>query len=298
MALGYKALILAGVSLAVLPTWATNHFAGIVAGNSIGGASTYTCRTAAQWNTLATNAKNSGFKSIHIEGFDCNALDLASSAAAAAGIQVLAGIYASGGTIAASTTQINNDVQTFRAAYAKYGAQRYVGLAVGNEVQDSPANIMAKVDDVRGYLQSVGVTTPVSTTHVWVTIRDNPILCSADFVGANAHAFYDGSVTSAQAGTFLTSTVIPALQNACPGKKLYITETGWPSRGGANGAAVASLGDEANALSKLNCAARDEPSVSVYAFEYDDQVWKGNDNERSFGIWGKFNLQNDVFAAC
>ena len=28
----------------------------------------------------------------------------------------------------------SNDVQTFRAAYAKYGAGRYVGLTVGNEV--------------------------------------------------------------------------------------------------------------------------------------------------------------------
>lgn len=45
---------------------------------------------------------------------------------------------------------------------------------------------MAKVYDVRGYLGSVGVTTPVSTVHTWVDIRANPALCGADFVGANA----------------------------------------------------------------------------------------------------------------
>lgn len=41
-------------------------------------------------------------------------------------------------------------MQTFRNAYAKYGAGRFVGLTVGNEVNDSVGNIMAKVYDVRG----------------------------------------------------------------------------------------------------------------------------------------------------
>lgn len=280
-----------------LPSLATNNFAGVGASNSIGGTSSYTCRTQAQWNTVANDAKNSGFNSIRITGFDCNALDLASSAAAAAGIQVLAGIYVTG-TIASSITQINNDVQTFRAAYARYGAGRFVGLTIGNEVNDSVGNIMAKVYDVRGYLGSVGVTTPVSTVHTWVAIRDNPALCGADFVGANAHAFYDGGRTSGQAGDFVFKTVVPALKAACPGKKVIITESGWPSRGGNIGVAVASLGDERNALLNLNCACRDDRSVSVYAFEYDDQFWKANDNERSFGIFGKFNLLGDVFAPC
>ncbi|KAG6905208.1 hypothetical protein DXG01_004171 [Tephrocybe rancida] len=283
------------LSVLATPIVATNYFAGIGASNSISGSSSYTCRTASQWNALASDAKNSGFKSIRIIGFDCNALDLASSAAAAAGIQILAGIYASGGTIAASITQINNDLQTFRAAYAKYGAGRYVGLTIGNEVNDSAGNIMAKVHDVRG---SVGVTTPVSTVHTWVAIRDSPALCGADFVGANAHAFYDGGRTSGQAGDFVFKTVVPALRAACPGKKLIITESGWPSRGGSFGAAVASVSDERNALLNLNCACRDDTNISVYGFEYDDQIWKENDNERSFGIFGKFNLLGDVFAPC
>ncbi|KAF5327715.1 hypothetical protein D9619_004676 [Psilocybe cf. subviscida] len=275
---------------------ATNHFAGVAVSNSINSGS-YTCRTQAQWNTVANDAKSQGFGAIRIIGFDCNALDMASSAAAAAGIKVMAGIYVQG-TIAQGLTGINNDVQTFRAAYAKYGGGRFVGLTVGNEVNDSPVNIMAKVYDVRGYLGSVGVSTPVSTVHTWVEIRDNPALCGADFVGANAHAFYDGGRTSGQAGDFVFKTVVPALKAACPGKKVYITESGWPSRGGSNGVAVASVSDEHNAILNLNCACRDDTSVSVFAFEYDDQAWKSNDNERSFGIFGKIGLNGDAFAPC
>ena len=55
-----------------------------------------------------------------------------------------------------------------------------------NEVNDSADNIMAKVYDVRGYLGSVGVYTPVSTAHTWYFISQNPQMCGADFGAANA----------------------------------------------------------------------------------------------------------------
>lgn len=72
--------------------------------------------------------------------------------------------------------------------------------------------------------------------------------------------------------------------------------SGWPSRGSANGVAVASISNEQTALVSLNCASRDDTSISVFAFEYDDQLWKANDNERSFGIFEKLSL-NDIFNA-
>ncbi|KAF9566944.1 glycoside hydrolase [Agrocybe pediades] len=277
---------------------ASNHFAGINAANSKGGANAYTCRTQADWNNLASTAKDSGFKAIRILGFDCNALDLASDAAARNGLQVLAGIYISG-SVASAMTQINNEVQLFRQAYQKYGAGRYVGLTIGNEVNDATGSIMAKVYDVRGYLRSVGVSTPVSTVHTWVRIRDEPALCGGDFVGANAHAFYDGNVASGDAGNFVFSTVVPSLKSKCPGKKIIITESGWPSRGNRFGSkAVASSGDERSAISSLNCASARDPSVSLYAFEADDQLWKGNDNERSFGLFNKVKFNGDILNAC
>ncbi|KAJ6525579.1 glycoside hydrolase superfamily [Mycena vulgaris] len=278
-----KSSILASVLLFPLAVFGTNHFAGVTASNSIGNNGVYTCRTQAQWNQVANDAKSLGMVSIRILGFDCNALDLASAACAQAGISLLAGIYIDG-SVGGAITQINNDVQTFRAAVAKYGAGRYVGLTVGNEVQDSAANIMAKVFDVRGYLNSIGINVPVSTVHTWNFIRDNPIMCGADFAAANAHAFYDPPSTSSNANNFITNTVLPTLRNACPGKTIRITESGWPSRGGQVGAGVASIQDELTALQGLNCAAQ---NVLMYAFEYDDQLWKSNDNERSFGIWGK-----------
>jgi hypothetical protein len=73
--------------------------------------------------------------------------------------------------------------------------------------------------------------------------------------------------------------------------------SGWPSRGSTNGVAVPSIPNERSAFASLNCACRDDTSIFVYAFEYDDQGWKANDNERSFGISGKLNF-GDIFASC
>lgn len=204
---------------------ATNHFVGIAASNSIGGTSTFTCRTPQQWNDLANTAKTNGFRSIRIIGFDCNALEWASSAAKAAGLTILAGIYYTG-SVASSRPSINNDVKTFLAAWNKYGAERYVGLTVGNEIySDTLNNVVAEVDDVRNQLRAAGVQTLVSTSHTWVMIRDNPtILCRTDFVAANAHAFYDTNTIAAKAGDFVFKVVVPALQRACPGKQITITE--------------------------------------------------------------------------
>ncbi|KAF9048858.1 glycoside hydrolase family 17 protein [Panaeolus papilionaceus] len=203
------------------------------------------------------------------------------------------------GPVANSNDGIDADVRTFISAVQNFGEGRYIGLTVGNEVADSPPNIINKVNQVRSTLRSSGINTPVSTVHTWVDIRTNSLFCQGDFVGANAHAFFDGNFNSGQAGDFVFQTVVPALKSVCPGKNILITESGWPSRGNNNGAAVASLGDERNALLNLNCACRDDTSVSVFAFEYDDQNWKqDNENERSFGIFGKFDLNGDVFAPC
>lgn len=276
---------------------AVNNFGGLTMSNSIGGSGSYTCRTQAQWNDLANAAAGAGFKSIRIEGFDCDALNLASSAATSVGFRVMAGIFFDG-TVAANDAAINDQVNQFIDAVRQFGAERYIGLSIGNENTDAPTNIMNKVSQVRNTLLAAGISIPVSTVQTWIAIRDNPVFCQGDFVGANAHAFYDGNTVSDQTGNFVIHNVVPVLRSVCGGKQLFITESGWPSRGNSNGVAVASLADERSALLNLNCACRDDTSVSVFAFEYDDQIWKGNDNERSFGIFGKLDLNGDVFAPC
>ena len=180
--------------------------------------------------------------------------------------------------------QINQDVGVFVNTVKKYGANNIDGLTIGNEVADTPKNIMQKVWDVRGYLNNViGYKGPVSTVHTWVEVMNNPILCDADRVTVNAHAFYDGNVQAPGAGNFIANVVIPNIKRVCAPyaavKNIIITESGWPSRGPNFKAAVASLPNEQAALKSLNCASK---STKIMAFEADDSTWKnGNDNEKS-----------------
>ena len=166
----------------------------------------------------------------------------------------------------------------------KYGASNIDGLAIGSEVNDSPSNIMQKVWDVREHLNNdVGYNGPISTVHTWVQVMNNPVLCDADRVTVNAHAFFDGNVQAGNAGNFIRDTVLPNIRRVCASysavNDIVITESGWPSRGNSNGAAVPSLGNEAAAIRSLNCVSK---SAKIFAFEADDSVWKSsNDNEKS-----------------
>ena len=160
------------------------------------------------------------------------------------------------------------------------------GLTIGNEVADTPQHIMQKVWDVRGHLHNViGYKGPVSTVPTWVEAMKNPILCDADRVTVNAHAFYDGKVHAADAGDFITHVVIPNIKKACAPypavKNIIITESGWPSRGGNFGVAVPSHANEQAALKSLDCAAK-STRVKIIVFEADDSTWKkANENEKS-----------------
>ena len=101
--------LLTSLTLIAISVRGANNFAGFALSNSATGTTAYTCRTqdqvseafqfsrlcwsGVQWNTIANDAKSSGFGSIRLTGFDCDALDLASSAAAMHGLDILAGIF-------------------------------------------------------------------------------------------------------------------------------------------------------------------------------------------------------------
>jgi exo-beta-1,3-glucanase (GH17 family) len=95
-----------------------------------------------------------------------------------------------------------------------------------------------------------------------------------DVVMVNIYPFFD-RVAVADA----VSTVFPgALQHvsrlyAHTGKRLLVGETGWPSAGPANGAAVPGGANQAHYLRGLGRYAK-STGVSVFLFEMFDEPWK------------------------
>jgi len=69
-------------------------------------------------------------------------------------------------------------------------------------------------------------------------------------VGINAHPYFDASGIPSGAGSFVLSQ-ISITQSACDGKTVYVTETGYPHSGAANGGNVPNYANQGIALASI-----------------------------------------------
>jgi exo-beta-1,3-glucanase (GH17 family) len=98
-------------------------------------------------------------------------------------------------------------------------------------------------------------------------------------VHANIHAYFDASSVATDAGTFVLNQ-ITLVQNACGGKQVIVSESGWPSGGANNGDAIASAIAQASAIASLR-AITGQALITFFSFTND--LWKAAGIEQSFG---------------
>lgn len=161
-----------------------------------------------------------------------------------------------------------------------------------NQGSASASQLVAAINTAKGVLKPAGYTGPVVYVDTFnAMIAQNKIdssLCDAsDYSAANAHAFFDSSIVASGAGAWLAQTV-KDIAASCPGKKVVITESGWPSAGTANGAAVPKLGNQQTAISSIKSAV---PGNGLILFSAYNDLWKVNADwnffaEQSYGIYG------------
>jgi exo-beta-1,3-glucanase (GH17 family) len=144
---------------------------------------------------------------------------------------------------------------------------------------------------------SAGYTGPVVAVDTFIAILNNPSLCQAsDYIAANAHAYFDGTVAAAGAGAWVAQQA-QKLGALCAGKGVLITgisypisllmaESGWPSAGDSNGAAVASPGNQATAKSSI-LSTMSNKCVLFSAF---DDAWKAPGQYGIEQYWVLFHL--------
>ena len=133
-----------------------------------------------------------------------------------------------------------------------------------------------------GQLRSAGFTGIVSTVETVGTYQQYPALCAAveTTVHANIHPYFDPNTSSSNAGTFVVNQR-GLVSAACGGKTVIISETGWPSAGGSNGAAIASSSDQAAAIASIKAATNND---GVTWFSYTNDPWKPAGVEQNFGM--------------
>ena len=160
-----------------------------------------------------------------------------------------------------------------------------VTISVGNEVVNqglfSVSTVISTTAVVRSQLRayiftpdrpnlSAGYNGPVVAVDTFIAILNNPNLCKAsDYIAANAHPYFDGNVAASGSGTWVAQQA-SKLSSLCGGKDVLITESGWPSAGGSNGAAVPSKPNQRTAKAAILSSLKNK-CVLFSAF---DDGWK------------------------
>lgn len=200
------------------------------------------------------------------------------------GMKVLLGIWL-GGDKKANAQQVELGIDAAR----KY-PQVLRGVIVGNEVllrgDLSPAQLAGYLHEVR-----TAVSVPVTYADVWEFWLRHPELAgSVDYLTIHILPYWEDTPVSPERAVQHVATVYAKVQQAFPGRRVMIGETGWPSAGRPRQAASASVVNEARYLREflVYAATVQMPYNVIEAF---DQPWKRAQEGTAGGYWGIFDAQ-------
>lgn len=225
--------------------------------------------------------KLSGYETIRLYGVDCNQVEAALSGFSE-GQKLFAGIF--------DVDNILSDVETLAKAVKNHGGWDVVStVSIGNELVNAgsatPAQIGKYVSEGRSALKSQGYTGPVVNVDTFIAVINNPDLCEhSDYMAVNAHAFFDGYVSAKEAGDWV-SLQLQRVSTACGDKKkVFITETGWPTKGDSNKVAVPSTDNQKAALQSIS----DKCGNDVTFFNAYNDMWKQPGPYNAEQYWGVY----------
>ncbi|KAH6909190.1 glycoside hydrolase superfamily [Coprinopsis sp. MPI-PUGE-AT-0042] len=207
-----------------------------------------------------------------------------------------------------------------RDALTTYGADHISGITVGNEFMlnyitshnssnpnsaignQGAALLISNITDTRNMLRSMNLhtTIPVGNSDAG-SYFNNHVLAAIDYGLANVHPWF-ANVSIQQSGAWTTNffeSVDIAAANAQSNKpKMYIAETGWPSKSSdvahaSNGPSRASIGNLQSYLDTFVCQANSAGTPYFY-FELYDEAWKDAQFGGVEGWWGLFTANRTL----
>lgn len=224
-----------------------------------------------------------GYGSIRMYGVDCDQVAPIVSIAREKNWEVFAGVF--------DINSVEQEVETMSKAL-NGDWSNIKTVSVGNEGvnngQYSVSDVKAAVEKARECLSESGYSGDVVTVDTFTAAINNPGLCDVgDYVAVNCHAFFDGGVTADKSGKFVLEQT-QRVSEACGGKRVVITEAGWPSQGNTNGKAVPSKENQKAAVKDL----KDNFSSDLYMFTAYNGYWKQSDADK-FGIEAYWGIYGD-----
>jgi len=218
---------------------------------------------------------------VRIYGTSCNQTATVLQACKQNNLKLFAGIS----DLSTLTPEIQLIIEAANSDWSNFDT-----IAIGNELVNSgaasPSAVAAAVGTARGLLGAAGYPGKIVTVDTLVATVANPILCTcSDYCAVNNHPFFNANTAASEVSSFFESSVANLVAVAS-GKEIVITETGWPTCGSANGAAVPSLANQATALSAIKAAHPNAVILSAY-----NDLWKTNsagtfNAEQCWGVGG------------
>ncbi|CAL8575108.1 hypothetical protein XPA_001051 [Xanthoria parietina] len=242
------------------------------------------CKSSSEIATDVAAIAAKAFSSLRLYSTDCNGLSAVATAAQSHNLNLILGVYISNGGISIARPQIAEIVSWANSNGHWKGVEMIV---VGNEAVfnnfASASELARFVSEARSAFKSAGYDGPVTLTEtVDILAKNADVLCPAsDIAAANIHPFFNGKVTASGAGEFVASQ-LELLAQTCPGKEVYNLETGWPSKGSANGVAVPGSWEQKAAVEGIRKMAGGKSTF----FSFVDDEWK---EEGEWGVersWG------------
>lgn len=164
-------------------------------------------------------------------------------------------------------------------------------LIVGNEVlHRGDFSVQQYIDYIRRVKQKVRV--PIATAELLHSWLEHPELADeVDIVGVQIYPFWGGLTIDKAARNTLES--VQQLQARFPGKRVVLTEFGWPTEGGTIGDAAATPENAARYLREV-IPLLNENQIEYMYFSLTDEKWKQGDEGGPGPHWGLLHSNGQV----
>lgn len=223
---------------------------------------------------------------VRIYGTDCDQVRNVNAAAKAIGCKVMLGVW--------DINRVNEETDLIANAIGKDWS-RVHSISVGNELVNNGQATASQVTDAVGRarqrLRKAGYKGPVVTVDTFVAVQAHPELCErSDFCAINAHPFFDSTARPEGSGKWLRREIRNVKASLSKPMDIIVTETGWPTRGTANGLAVPGLENQKKALDSIKREFAADPS-RIFLFTAFDDLWKAKtevtfNSDQHWGIGG------------
>lgn len=191
---------------------------------------------------------------VRLYGTDCNQTEMvlhAIDALALTDMKVWLGVW-----LGNNQTTNARGLNAMNDLLAKYGADPFAGVIVGNEVlyrEDLTETALSKIlSDVRTNLTNMKIDLPLATSDLgdsWTA----GLVADVDIVMSNVHPFFAGTTAEAAAGwTWDFWQGHDVILTKGTTKKNIVAETGWPSAGGNDCGAVNCTSDTQGSIAGID----------------------------------------------